>query len=75
MGSFRETLTFLLTNLGFNFEKEKQELSPAIEEIVRFRNALREEGDYNMADRVRTVLLKSGILIQDNPEGSIWRLK
>ena len=75
MGSFRETLTFLLANLGFNFEKEKQELSPAIEEIVRFRNALRDEGDYNMADRVRTVLLKSGILIQDSPEGSIWRLK
>ncbi len=75
IGSFRETLSFLLETLGFDFGKEKQELSPAIEEIVRLRNDLREEGNYEMADRIRTVLEKTGILIQDNPEGSIWRLK
>jgi cysteinyl-tRNA synthetase len=75
MGSFRETLTFLLTHLGFDFGEDKQELGPAVEEIVKLRNDLRDEGNYDMADRIRTVLEKSGILIQDNPEGSIWRLK
>lgn len=75
MGSFRETLTFILKNLGFNLEEEKQELSPAIEEIVKLRNRLRDEGNYDMADRIRNVLEETGILIQDNPEGSIWRLK
>jgi cysteinyl-tRNA synthetase len=75
IGSFRETLSFLLTNLGFNFREEKQELNPAIEEIVNLRSDLRDEGDYKMADRIRTCLEKTGILIQDNPQGSIWRLK
>jgi cysteinyl-tRNA synthetase len=75
MGSFRETVTFILERLGFNFGKEKQELSPAINEIVKLRNDLRDENNYDMADRIRTVLEKTGILIQDNPEGSIWRLK
>jgi cysteinyl-tRNA synthetase len=75
MGFFRETLAFLLTQLGFNFGRDKQELGPAVEEIVKLRNDLRDEGHYDMADRIRTVLEKSGVLIQDNPEGSIWRLK
>ncbi len=75
MGSFRETLAFLLETLGFDFRGGKQELSPAIEEIVKLRNDLRDEGNYDMADRIRTVLEESGVLIQDNPEGSIWRLK
>jgi cysteinyl-tRNA synthetase len=75
IGSFRETLSFLLANLGFNFGGKKQELSPAIEEIVKLRSDLRDEGNYDMADRIRTVLEESGVLIQDSPEGSIWRLK
>ncbi len=75
MGSFRETLAFLLETLGFNFGGGKQELGPAIEEIVKLRNDLRDEGNYDMADRIRTVLEESGVMIQDNPEGSIWRLK
>ena len=45
LGSFRGTLTFILENLGFNFGKEKQELSPTIEEIVKLRSDLRDEGD------------------------------
>jgi len=75
IGSFRETLSYILVNLGFKLEQKSRELSPAIEEIVSLRNSLRDEGNYEMADRIRIVLDKSGILIQDNSEGSIWRLK
>jgi len=75
IGSYRETLSYILVNLGFKLEQKSRELSPAIEEIVSLRNSLRDEGNYEMADRIRIVLDKSGILIQDNPEGSIWRLK
>ncbi len=75
MGSYRKTLVFLLNTLGFSFGKEERELSPAVEEIVKLRNDLRDEGNYDMADRIRSVLEKGGILIQDSSEGSIWRLK
>jgi cysteinyl-tRNA synthetase len=75
IGSYRETLVFLLNTLGFSFGKKERELNPAIEEIVKLRNDLRDEGNYDMADRIRNVLEKGGILIQDGPEGSIWRTK
>ena len=74
-GSYRKTLSYLLTTLGFKLEQKSRELGPAIEEIVALRNKLREEGNYEMADRIRTVLEKSGILIQDSSADSIWRLK
>jgi len=73
IGSYRETLVFLLNTLGFSFGEEEKELGSAVEEIVKLRNDLRDEGNYNMADRIRDVLKKGGILIQDGPEGSIWR--
>jgi cysteinyl-tRNA synthetase len=75
IGSYRKTLSYILINLGFKLEQKSVELSPAIEEIITLRNKLREEGNYEMADRIRIVMDKAGILIQDNPEGSIWRLK
>ena len=73
IGSYRETLVFLLNTLGFSFGEEEKELGSAVEEIVKLRNDLRDEGNYNMADRIRDVLKKGGVLIQDGPEGSIWR--
>jgi cysteinyl-tRNA synthetase len=75
MGAYRKTLSFVLETLGFKFEKGSQELGPAVEEIVKLRNELREEGNYEMADRIRTVLEKAGVLVQDSTEGSIWRLR
>jgi len=75
IGSYRETLSYILKNLGFELGEKSRELSPAMEEIVTLRNNLRDEGNYEMADRIRTVLDKAGVLIQDSPEGSIWRLK
>jgi cysteinyl-tRNA synthetase len=75
IGSYRKTLSYILVNLGFKLEQKHRELSPAIEEIVILRNELRDEGNYEMADRIRIVMDKAGVLIQDNPGGSIWRLK
>jgi cysteinyl-tRNA synthetase len=75
IGSYRKTLSYILVNLGFKLEQKHRELSPAIEEIVTLRNELRDEGNYEMADRIRIVMDKAGILVQDNPGGSIWRLK
>ncbi len=75
IGSYRETLSYIMTNLGFQLGSKSRELEPVIEAMVSFRNKLREEGNYEMADRVRDVLEKTGILIQDSPKGSIWRLK
>jgi cysteinyl-tRNA synthetase len=75
IGSYRSTMCFILETLGFKLEKEKKELTPAIDEIVNLRNILREEGNYEIADRIRAVLEKAGVTIQDSTTGSIWRLK
>lgn len=75
IGSYRKTLSVILRNLGFELEKRERELKPVIEEILKLRSALREEGNYEIADRIRAVLGKAGLLIQDNQKGSSWRLK
>ncbi len=75
-GSYRETLIFILKTLGFDLEEEKSvELEPIIREVLNLRTELRKKGDYEMADRIRVVLGKVGIVVQDGKKGSIWRLK
>ncbi|MCK4225453.1 cysteine--tRNA ligase [candidate division WOR-3 bacterium] len=73
-GAYRETLLFILDSLGFRVEEEKSiKLGEVLERILALRDSLREEGNYKMADRVRAVLLKAGIAVEDTKEGTSWR--
>ena len=48
------------------------------EEILRFigdRNTARKEKNWKRADEVRNELLNKGIVLEDTPSGTIWKLK
>ena len=41
--------------------------------LIEARNLARQEKNFDEADRVRHQLLKAGILLEDGPQGTIWR--
>jgi cysteinyl-tRNA synthetase len=44
-----------------------------IESLIAARNAARKAKDFAEADRIRKVLLEREILLEDTPQGTIWR--
>jgi cysteinyl-tRNA synthetase len=51
-------------------------LSPEeIEQLIAARAQARKEKDYAKADSIRKDLLDKGILLEDTPQGTIWRVK
>jgi len=44
-----------------------------IEELVGLREKARKSKDYAESDRIRDELLAEGIVVEDTPEGPIWR--
>ncbi|MCX5799624.1 MAG: hypothetical protein NTU90_08710, partial [Proteobacteria bacterium] len=48
---------------------------PAIEEMLQERVEARKNRDYQKADRIRDILSEKGIILQDKPKGTEWRVK
>ncbi len=46
-----------------------------IEKLIKERNKARENRDWSRADEIRTRLLEKGVLLEDKPEGTIWRVR
>jgi cysteinyl-tRNA synthetase len=46
-----------------------------IEQLIAARAAARKSKDYAKADGIRKDLLEKGILLEDTPQGTIWRVK
>jgi cysteinyl-tRNA synthetase len=44
-----------------------------IEQRIEARNAARREKDFATADRIRDELEEAGVLLEDKPDGTIWR--
>jgi len=64
------------------FEQKKQEgmkrITISEEEILRYieeRRAARERKDWKKADRIREELFNQGVLLEDTPQGTIWKVK
>ncbi|HSO92941.1 MAG TPA: hypothetical protein VLS53_00540, partial [Candidatus Dormibacteraeota bacterium] len=49
-------------------------LAPLVDMLVALRNEAREEQRFDEADRLRGVLLRSGVEVQDSPTGTAWSL-
>jgi cysteinyl-tRNA synthetase len=60
-------------------DKEQEELAPELREWVDGRIAARTEarqtGDFEEADRIRNEIETRGILLEDTPEGTRWRIR
>jgi cysteinyl-tRNA synthetase len=46
-----------------------------IERLIAGRTQARKDRDYAKADSIRKDLLEKGILLEDTPQGTIWRVK
>jgi cysteinyl-tRNA synthetase len=46
-----------------------------IEQLIEERIAVRKEKNWNRADEIRDYLSSKGILLEDTPQGTIWRVK
>lgn len=74
----REVYRELLDVLGL-LEKRKKSTDSLgeelIEKIIELRQNLREEENYELADKIRNMLNQMGVEVNDTPEGATWRYK
>lgn len=75
-GSYRRTIKIILDNLGFKYERKKgMEVEKLMEKILKVRGELRENGEFEIADRIREVLKEADIVIEDKENRTEWRMK
>jgi cysteinyl-tRNA synthetase len=63
-------------NVWFNLKVTKMKLSEEeIKNLVEQRTTAKKNKDFSEADRIRDYLLNLGIIVEDYPTGSIWKVK
>ncbi len=64
--------------LGLDLEEPEPdaeaEAAPFIQTLVDVRNELRSARQYQLADSIRDRLSELGVALEDNPDGTVWRL-
>ena len=71
----QQTLRELSGVLGFSLEGPEVDLAakPFIDLLVSLRTELRKEKHWQMADRIRTSLKDLGVVLEDTPQGTVWK--
>ena len=71
----QQTLRELAGVLGFSFEKPEVDLAakPFIDLLISIRTEARKDKQWQMADRVRTSLKDLGVVLEDTPQGTVWK--
>ena len=54
---------------------EEQALSGELVELIAMRDEARRKGDYSRADELRAQLLEKGVVVEDTPKGTVWKLR
>ena len=80
-----ETLGFKFEKAGLSenelrlkleeINKELGETYASMDEIISARKTARENKEWDRADKIRIALDKSGIVLKDSKEGTVWELK
>ncbi|MDC0047571.1 cysteine--tRNA ligase, partial [Euryarchaeota archaeon] len=53
----------------------KSAISELVNDLLNQRKAAREEKNWDRADEIRSELNTMGVIVEDSPNGPIWRLK
>ena len=73
----QETLRGLGDTLGLTFRRpqrhDKGEIAPFIELLVNTRTGLRSAQQYALADEIRSRLTELGVVLEDTPQGTVWK--
>lgn len=77
LAAARQALRTLAGVLGFTLRPrvaaEDLAARPFIDLLVEVRSELRRARQYDLADRIRARLSELGIVLEDRPEGTVWR--
>ena len=75
----RDLLRELIVHIGSRLEQSPQRASdcitPLVDELLALRENYRQAGRWQEADEIRDTLLRAGVIVEDTPEGSLWRMK
>lgn len=63
----KEKVDFIAKELGLDFNN--------MEEILAYRKLAREEKNWGLADKIRVVFDKAGIVLKDSKDGTTWEVK
>jgi cysteinyl-tRNA synthetase len=67
------TVRSLAGALGLELTDDVAEMDDDVAELVEERNAARARKDFAESDRIRDELLARGIVLEDTPNGTVWR--
>jgi cysteinyl-tRNA synthetase len=75
-----DTFKELSQVLGLNLEEKKEAeknklLSPLLELLLKIRKDARKEKNWDLADEIREELQDLGIIIEDTPQGTEWKIE
>ena len=49
--------------------------APSVEQLIDDRNQAKINKDYQIADQIRKQIESYGVLLEDTPQGTVWRKK
>ncbi len=78
LGPAQATLLELAGVLGLRLDVPKgedREIAPFVELLLDVRQALREQKQWELADRIRERLLELGVVLEDAKGGTTWRFE
>jgi cysteinyl-tRNA synthetase len=56
-------------------KKEEVSLDSEVEALIKERNDSRKARNFKRSDEIRDLLLKMGIVLEDSPQGTVWKKK
>ncbi len=62
-----EKINIISNDLGKTFSN--------MEEILQYRKIAREQKNWELADKIRLIFDKAGIVLKDSKDGTTWELK
>ncbi len=69
----RSIIDKLCAIFGISFNVPQLQLEKEEDNLIKERNKARKDKDFKKADEIRKTLYKKGIMLEDTPEGTVWR--